>query len=73
MAEKVAARLGLTPGGAWVEDFVAARSDCERQARRQSAREDITLAEIWNRLEKVMGGPADPSLPEIELEAEDEE
>lgn len=71
-ARKVFSRLGLAPERAIVEDFVAARIQAERAARRQTSSEDVTLEEIWRILTRSMGWQWDATLAACELEAEDE-
>ena len=72
VARKAFVRLEIPANRSLVEDFVAARIEAERTARRQTSREDVTLDEIWRILIRSMGWPSDETLAGCELEAEEE-
>lgn len=69
---KTFARLGISANHSLLEDFVAARIDAERIARRQSDREEISLEEIWRILTRSMGWEYSDKMADCEIEAEDE-
>ena len=72
VAVRILPKMGMSASYSLVKDFVAARIQAEKVARRQSDREDITLNEIWQKLAKSMGWQYDEALIQVELEVEEE-